>query len=117
MTPEQYKKADPLMRRLERVQSCLKSMQKQCILEDESKQTVTTVENPFSPNWQYSIESEDPDRRKSSYNMYVGQFDDGSGIGISLDGCYLSHEIWKATYRILKDREALLLHELYGIEN
>lgn len=105
MTPEQFKKASPIIEVLSRVANARVAAEKAFYkLYEEEK---------------YDDER-DPERKVSNgfrggYNIVVAAHCDGSGNRIDMTGCYVAKDIYRATIDVLTKKEAELKDMLAAI--
>lgn len=105
MTPEQFKKASPIIEALSRVANARVAAEKALYnLCEEEK---------------YDNER-DPERKASNgfrggYNIVVATHSDGSGNRIDMTGCYVAKDIYVATIDVLTKKEAELKDMLAAI--
>ena len=105
MTPEQFKKAEPIIKRLNNTQDALKQHRKW--LKDQER----SMEDAFGDIMDDYI----PEVGVSQNNCVLCQYADGSGWKIDMSGAYIAKEVMEAVVNVLEIREAYYIEQLQGI--
>ena len=112
MTPKQFEKAKPIIRRLEATNLAIKDMDS--IAPEDTSESFKEGENPFSSNFMNDFDPNDGHR--SPFSAVFCEHSDGSGFHVNMTGANVAREVWQAIHGVLTEKKQVYLRMLEEIE-